>query len=643
MTTSTPVERRRARARLALLSITTALCSAVPASAYAQTAGSSAPIPVDHFLESPGGVDMRSGQFSYSVTDLSLGNVASGHGIALMRTNDNNNKSHPERFAQFSHNWEIFVSERKTTQHSAGDYVQTTFPQEYQMSVSSRGRNDTFRTNGAFGETLSINGKHSTLTKVQSGSTYYYTYQAVDGSVTTFLPMVPQTCFAGIKGLCAYAASMNLPDGTAYRFDYDNSSAGSGSLLRQVVSNNGYALVFEYASSSSGTPYISKACAVDLSTMSLPTAAPWANCPSGVPVSTYSYQGNFMQKVVDMAGQEWTFSNTYTNAITDYDLSFYKPGEPTAYLTNTYHQTEYDNLFRVVSKQVFKDGPTYDYGFDEVPQGDSGPGSLEVAGGKYSYAGSSVLIAYGKYRLPKSNDKTLYITPGPETVTNENGKVYTANYCLAYPIYDGCRIVPKRWDKTPEGIQTSYTYDGFYNVVDTTIAGKSDTVPSVELSAQYTCVGSGMCDKPRYSEDALKNRTDYTYTSFGAVQSQLQPPSSPGGARPLKLYSYGQKFAYVKSGSGALVPATSAIWLPSLETQCQMTGWDGTSTPACDSGAPKIVTSYTYGADGTPHSLLLRGKVVTADGTSLRTCYQYDNRGNKIAETSPRAGLTSCP
>jgi hypothetical protein len=56
-----------------------------------------------------------------------------------------------------------------------------------------------------------------------------------------------------------------------------------------------------------------------------------------------------------------------------------------------------------------------------------------------------------------------------------------------------------------------------------------------------------------------------------------------------------------------------------------------------------MVTTYEYGADGTANNLRVRGKVVTADGVSLRTCYGYDWQGNKISETSPRAGLATCP
>jgi len=60
---------------------------------------------------------------------------------------------------------------------------------------------------------------------------------------------------------------------------------------------------------------------------------------------------------------------------------------------------------------------------------------------------------------------------------------------------------------------------------------------------------------------------------------------------------------------------------------------------------PQDHTTYQYGGTGTVNTLLLRGTVVDSGtgGLNLRTCYAYDNQGNKISETSPRAGLATCP
>ena len=142
----------------------------------------------------------------------------------------------------------------------------------------------------------------------------------------------------------------------------------------------------------------------------------------------------------------------------------------------------------------------------------------------------------------------------------------------------------------------------------------------------------------------MNGETDWTYFSFGAVKTELKPPPASGKARPLKIYGYTQLYAYIKSLSGTIVPAAAPIWMLTSETECQQAV--GGSTPTCDSDASAInvVTTYNYGAAGSANTLLLRSKVVDA-GTgklNLRTCYGYDTSGNKIWETSPRAGLPSC-
>ena len=90
-----------------------------------------------------------------------------------------------------------------------------------------------------------------------------------------------------------------------------------------------------------------------------------------------------------------------------------------------------------------------------------------------------------------------------------------------------------------------------------------------------------------------------------------------------------------------LVALTAPVWLLSTEKSCNTSA---TSAGACAAGSSdEVTTTYDYGPDSGPNNLWLRGKVVTAGGVSLRTCYGYDVSGNKISETSPRAGLAVCP
>src|SRR5206468_3498705 len=76
--------------------------------ALAQTQTNIAP-PPEQFAQAPGGVDMRSGRYMYSQTDLAI----PAAGFALTRTMTQQVQGHNSPFANFSHNWDIMVTEKR--------------------------------------------------------------------------------------------------------------------------------------------------------------------------------------------------------------------------------------------------------------------------------------------------------------------------------------------------------------------------------------------------------------------------------------------------------------------------------------------------------------------------------------------------
>ncbi len=207
----------------------------------------------------------------------------------------------------------------------------------------------------------------------------------------------------------------------------------------------------------------------------------------------------------------------------------------------------------------------------------------------------------------------------------------------------------------PEGNKYLAEYNGpFHAITKRTMVAKpgSGIADQVETLGYGSCFSPGTfqnCAKPIWSKDAKGNQTDFTYASWGGVLTEMQPsPVKPADwtgstpaidkARPLKLYDYVQKYAYIKNSGGALVAGPSQIWVPNSETLCQTVA--GSSSPVCDTGAPITVTTYEYGANGTADNLLVRGKLVTSGGVSVRTCYGYDEWGRKIWETSPRGNVS---
>lgn len=201
---------------------------------------------------------------------------------------------------------------------------------------------------------------------------------------------------------------------------------------------------------------------------------------------------------------------------------------------------------------------------------------------------------------------------------------------------------------SPEGDAIKYAYDVRGNVLEKRAVAKvgstlADIVETWNFSSE--CLNPRICNKPNFHVDASGNTTSYTYdATHGGVLTETDPAVLVNGTgsviAPVKRYAYVQRYAWISDGGGGYVQAASPVWLLDTMRTCRTTV---TVSGACAGGAAdEVVTSYDYGPNSGPNNLLLRGLVVTADGKSLRTCYGYDMQGNKISETTPRAGLTQC-
>jgi hypothetical protein len=190
---------------------------------------------------------------------------------------------------------------------------------------------------------------------------------------------------------------------------------------------------------------------------------------------------------------------------------------------------------------------------------------------------------------------------------------------------------------SPEGNATTRTCDSRGNVTSVTLQPKSGS-GLVDISSSWTfpatCSNTKTCNKATAFVDGRGATTDYAYHStHGGLMTETEP--AVDGVRPQKRYEYQQLYAYVKNSGGTLVAASSPVWVPTKVSQCR-------TTASCTGGADEIVTTYEYSPTNTANRLLVRGEVVTAGGVSRRTCYSYDEIGNRTAQTTPRAGLSVC-
>lgn len=192
-----------------------------------------------------------------------------------------------------------------------------------------------------------------------------------------------------------------------------------------------------------------------------------------------------------------------------------------------------------------------------------------------------------------------------------------------------------------KGPQKVYHYDARGNV-------DSITKGTAVSRAHYpdTCVNPKTCNKPEWVRDPNGNQTDYTYHSSGQVQT-VTLPADKRGIRAQTRYEYSPFRATYSNAMGVAATSSEAteISLKVAEKSCTKSNYsgslgdDGKFSGSCGAGDQEVVTRYEYDSP----NLLLTSQVVEADGKVYRTCFQYDNYGNQIGKTEPKAGLAACP
>lgn len=377
-------------------------------------------------------------------------------------------------------------------------------------------------------------------------------------------------------------------------------------LPKIVTDSYGAAIVFEYTGTS-----VSVACIFNMSQNYVSTSS---SCASALLKINYQYTDSKLTTVTDMLGNQshYSYNSWGLTCLTD-------PGSSTCKITNYYRAGRFD-----IERQVLGDGSTWYFYCSCSGSGGRDDQDSSFPDDTASWtdpSGKSMAFDYHDYLMTAYYDEN----------NRQHPTTYSGRYLTSITSPEG----NKTWFLSRDERFPSYRF----------VAKPSSGLPDITQGAQTMppppCSNPITCHLPLTIADANGNVTQYAYDqTHGGPLFEMRPAPTPGAARPLKLYAYALKYAYIKNSAGALIPAASPIWLIQSETQCQTVA--GSDSPTCDAGAQQTVTTYEYGADGTPDNLLVRGKVVTADGVSLRTCMSYDSYRRKISETRARAGLTVC-
>jgi hypothetical protein len=568
----------------------------------------------------PGGVNFGNGTFHLKeASDLSIGGDGLEEGLHLTREYQS---GLPSVFSSgmksqgWTHNLMVSITKKRAA-------TNRTWPagrEPYIYSVSVGGRSATFfggSSNptggwvGGYSPALQDLGTSLVYAGTEQSGTFTFTDR--DGSVITITDLrVRQWVF---------------PNGVVLTYNYN-----SGGVLTSVFSSRGYALIFE------GDTRWTRACAVNLARNYV---APGSICPAGVPSVSYAYSGAYSGDPV----MRLSAVTGVTGAITQYEYSpvsnasrmtcVRRPGQSACQITNQYAACQRDPVLsqdppdlRLMDRVTFQQTST---------------------GETYSYVHSSA-----PYCPPTTDTpKTTMSASGAgttEVVTNESGAPLSVKDPLGrttineYPIttYLAPPTNPSRI-QLPESNQyfIGYTRGNASSVraVAKPGTGAADLIAATLY--ETNCLNVRTCNRPKSTTDANGNKTDFTYDpTHGGVLTETGP--AVNGVRPQTRHQYQQRSAWISNGAGGYQASATPIWVRTATSLCRASAATGNASAPCADG-DEVLTTYDYGPDGGPNTLLPRGSVVSAGGQSLRTCFGYDALGNKISETGARAGLTSCP
>lgn len=559
----------------------------------------------------PGGVNISDGYFAGQVTDLSIGTLKLER-FALppskLPIDD------PYFGLGITNNFDIYVAPNPVKAipppfQQAAEY----HPIVHLGSGASGVYRQSSPSNPVIG-TFDIEAQNGTLTLV--GGAYVYT----DSDLTqyTFNSSIQAGGGSGIYS--QRIDNILYTDGRRETFSYN-----SAKQLKMVSDTAGYAIIFDYNADGD----VAAACGFNLA-QDYVTAT--STCSTASLKTTYTYTSKLLTGVTNVLGQTTIYGRSATIGYGNPITCVTPPGYTGCKVANAL-----DGQHRVY-QQTMADGSNwyFDYDVTCAPDPDfpeaTNNGACEV--NVYDPNGHGSFYSFTK--------------SSPTSVTDGNGKTTTYKWM-------GSNLQNPNYDQTPNG---PYMAEADFPEGDKYLAIYGGPANKITRAWRVAKPGSGLadlvetwdygtCGKVTSKVDAKGQETNFDYHTSCGVKWEMAPAPSAGAARPLKTYTYVQKYAYIKNSGGSLVAASTQIWVPDTVTECQTVSGSGNGTPVCDTAAPQRVTAYEYAPDGTANNLLPRGMTVTAyvgsTLTTLRTCFGYDPRGRKISTTTPGAGLAVCP
>jgi YD repeat-containing protein len=262
----------------------------------------------------PGGVNIADGSFVYTQTDLTIGPLT----LERFHLGGLLDPDVPFFGPHMSHNFDIYVAE---THASPSPYHPfNSYGKDYvHMGLSAPGP----YTQEFTASPTPVPGSEDAMRGELDWVSGAYVYTDQDGTIYTFTPTV--TAVVGPINPPMHTqrvASIVHPNGRTLTFSYNASGQ-----LKEVSDSTGYAIVFDYGSTSSTDMNVVAACAFDLAR---DYVTPASTCSGAALKTSYGYTSGLLTSTVDVTGQTTTYS--YTN---DEIACIKPPGYTACKITNT--------------------------------------------------------------------------------------------------------------------------------------------------------------------------------------------------------------------------------------------------------------------------------------------------------------------
>lgn len=560
----------------------------------------------------PTGVALSDGSFIYSNTDISIGP------LTLERFHIGGAQdSSGSYFGPFmSHNFDMYVARNfhQTTQPPGSRYKPIVHLGQSASGVFLQAFPDV---------TLVTQWTPDSLTDTLAFINGDYQYTAHDGTIYNFT----HTVSAGPSG-SQRIANIIYPGGRRLDFSYVNG------LLKLVTDNSGYAIVFDYSGS-----VVSAACGFNLAVTYVTTST---TCTGAALRTSYGYDGNgHLTSITDVMGQMTTLE--YVSA-TVHQISCVKPPtHTTCRIANVYG---IPSARWQVTQQTLADGTVWNFAPTQNPQRYADQYVIED--GQQLTTVTDPLTHVQYYRFTASSPYQFTDALGRQTQYRYSNNYDPDSDLAENPppnnLHDGRLLELVTF---PEGNTYSAAYGGPFRSISTetwTPKPSDTTTPAAVIQYLYgTCTNlQNFCTQPIARIDPRNARTDFHYTSYGLLEWQMDPEPYGDASRPLHLYTYVQRYAYIRNSGGTLVPAATPVWVKSTETQCQtVAGPSSNDTPTCDPNGPQVVTTYNYPANGTTHTNLLPASTTVSGGAiSNTTATTYTDYGDVASVDGPRTDVS---